>query len=548
MAASLQLPASSYAAIRAGADRHPDATALVHLSDGTVHGREERWSYAELCADVTRTANLLRRLGVTRGDAVSLLLANLAEAQIALWGAAAAGVANPINAVMRLEHVADIMRSAETKVLVTEGPGNAPLWEKAVRLRELVPSLRAIVAVGAGAAAGDAVLDFRAAIAAERAERLDSRRRIDPQELAAYFHTGGTTGLPKLAKQTHANQVTDAWGVATVGRFAERSAMGMGLPLFHAAGVIICSLAPLVAGKAIVMLGPNGFRDRAVIEGLWDVVERHGVDMLMAVPTVVARLVEVPAPSAVTDRVTLTICGASPVSVGLAERWERRMGRPLIVGYGLTEGACVSALTPADGPVHLGSVGPALPGHEIRVVRFEEDADPAASPDCAPGEPGLVLVRGPNIFPGYKRPELDEGVLLRRGWLNTGDLGHLDEDGYLYLTGRAKDLIKRGGHGIDPALIEQALAEHPAVAIAAAVGRPDPEVGELPVAYVQLRPEAGDVDPEELRTWCRPRIGDPAAVPVELYVIDALPVTQVGKISKVELRRDAAHRVINQVA
>jgi len=165
----------------------------------------------------------------------------------------------------------------------------------------------------------------------------------------------------------------------------------------------------------------------------------------------------------------------------------------------------------------------------------------STSSDCPPGETGLILAKGPGTIPGYLNSELDADLFVDDGWVNTGDVGYLDADGYLWVTGRAKDLIIRGGHNVDPRIIEEALMAHEAVELAAAVGKPNLDAGEVPVAYVQLRAEA-TATADEVRAFANTRIPEPAARLCEVYVLDAMPLTEVGKLAKSRLRRDAARR------
>jgi fatty-acyl-CoA synthase len=196
-------------------------------------------------------------------------------------------------------------------------------------------------------------------------------------------------------------------------------------------------------------------------------------------------------------------------------------------------------MNPMQGDRRPGSVGLRLPYTEVRIA--DVAADGTIRGDCALGTIGHVLMRGPQVTPGYLDRRHDKGAVLADGWLDSGDLGRLDKDGYLWLTGRSKDLIIRGGHNIDPIVIEEALVRHPAVETAAAVGLPDSYAGELPMAFVQLRPSAS-ATPEELREWCRKEIPERAAVPVQVVPIPVMPLTGVGKIFKPALRLDATQR------
>jgi fatty-acyl-CoA synthase len=207
---------------------------------------------------------------------------------------------------------------------------------------------------------------------------------------------------------------------------------------------------------------------------------------------------------------------------------------------GMTEAGGLVALLPGAAAPAPGSVGWRLPYSEVVVRRLTSDG--SLGEPCAPGEIGVLTVRGPHVTPGYRDPAQNAG-LLRQGWLDSGDLAYADDEGHLFIAGRAKDLIIRSGHNIDPLTIEEALQAHPAVALAAAVGQPDRYAGELPVGYVSLKPGAA-VSAEELQRFAEPRISERPAWPRQIFVVDALPVTSVGKIFKPQLRCDAVERLL----
>jgi fatty-acyl-CoA synthase len=209
-------------------------------------------------------------------------------------------------------------------------------------------------------------------------------------------------------------------------------------------------------------------------------------------------------------------------------------------GYGLTEGTTASSINPPDGEQRIGSIGVRFPYQPMKTVKV--DADGKHAGDCAVDEQGVIAIKGPNVFPGYKQDQFNDGIWVEEGWFNTGDLGRQDADGYFWLTGRAKDLIIRGGHNIDPAMIEETLHQHPDVALAAAVGKPDSYAGEIPIAYVALKPGA-TADADALCQYAREKVAERPAAPAEVVIIDAMPVTAVGKIFKPNLRYDATRRV-----
>jgi fatty-acyl-CoA synthase len=231
------------------------------------------------------------------------------------------------------------------------------------------------------------------------------------------------------------------------------------------------------------------------------------------------------------------LCGAAPMPVEVFRNFQERTGLKILEGYGLTEATCVSSVNPPAGERRLGSIGLRVPGQQMKAAVLDEQG--AFVRDCAPDEVGVLLVSGPNVFSGYRLPEQNEGLWIDCGdgarWLNTGDLGRQDAEGYFWLTGRKKELIIRGGHNIDPASIEEPLHRHPAVAIAAAVGRPDANSGELPVAYVQLRAGAQATE-AELAEFLKSAITERAALPKAVRIIDPMPLTGVGKIFKPTLK------------
>jgi fatty-acyl-CoA synthase len=210
--------------------------------------------------------------------------------------------------------------------------------------------------------------------------------------------------------------------------------------------------------------------------------------------------------------------------------------------YGLTENTSNATIDPRDGPVKAGCSGIRVPYTTIRIVAMDDDGGVAS--ECAIGETGMVVVAGPGVAAGYVDPTQDRGSFMADGSFVTGDLGSVDADGYLRIVGRRKDLIIRGGHNIDPSQIEHALMQAPAVALAAAVGKPDPHAGELPIAYVQLH-EGAVATAAELLAFASPRILERAAIPKEIIIVDRIPLSAVGKPLKYQLAADAASRALH---
>jgi fatty-acyl-CoA synthase len=534
-----------------------DKTALCFLPDvdaGAAPATEPlRWSYTQLLAGIHQTANLLHRLGVRPDDGVAVLMPAGPDYHLALWGGEAAAIVQPLNPLLSDEKLAALMAAGRvTALFAWGGEDDAGCWAKALRLRSLVPTLRTVLRVappGVDAAALPPLagaIDFGAARSRERDDGLDSGRVIAPTDIAAYFHTGGTTGAPKLARHSHFAQVFTAWAcVQLQGARADDVAIN-GYPLFHVAGVLPGSLAALSAGMTVVIPTPALFRNRAVIEQYWRLVERHRATVLSAVPTVLAALANVPIGDA--DISTLRFCrtGAAPLAPELAARFERLTGLHVHESLGMTEMAGISTITPPGVVAPAGCVGFRVPYAQLRIVALDASGN-ATGQDLPAGETGMVLFKSPNLFSGFVDPVDNARAFTADGWLATGDLGWLDDEGRLHLTGRSKDLIIRSGHNIDPKVIEDALGEHPAVQLCAAVGAPDAYAGELPVAFATLHPGAA-VTEAELLAFTAARGDEAPARPKRIHLLERLPQTNVGKIYKPELRALAAAAVVRELA
>lgn len=536
------LPVSSYALLARAAALHGDSIAISFFADVESHRQTRTLSYRDLFEQVTRAANLFHHLGIGPCDVVALLLPNLPETHVAMWGAEAAGIVFPLNIALDASSLAGLVGAAGAKLLVTTGPGTE-LYDKARIILQDAPSIEHVVLIGGEA---ESETEWRkpvhALVPASKEmpdQALSSGRQIQTEETASYFCTGGTTGLPKIAVRTHGQVIANAWMAARMfeGELGPGAVLFCGLPLFHVNAVIVTGLMPFLIGASVLLGTPLGYRAPGLLPRFWEIVAEHRVTGFSAVPTLLAGLLEHSVEGHDLSSLRFAVCGAAPLSAELLQRFERICQVSVVEGYGLTESACVASVNPVRGEHRPGSVGFALPAEEIRITildelgRFERDAQT--------DESGIVTIAGANVFCGYLDTRHNAQLWIQRDdgkrWLNTGDLGRLDAEGYLWLTGRAKDVIIRGGHNIDPSLIEEALYAHPDVALAAAIGRPDPYAGEIPVAYVQLRAGAA-ADAEALVAHAARTVGERAAVPKAVIILDSLPLTPIGKIHKPTLR------------
>jgi len=529
-----------------------DKTALTFLRTADPADAPIRWSYRQLLAGIHQTANALHSLGFQPTDAVAVLLPGCLDYHLALWGGGAAGIVQPLNPLLSDDKLASLLDAAQAKVLIAYGvDADAGYWTKAQHLLARVPTLHTVLRVPphdevATPALPEGVQCFRQCVAAQPDDRLLSGREIQPTDIAAYFHTGGTTGAPKLARHSHGAQVFSAWAGIQVQGMGPNDATINGYPLFHVAGVLAGSLSACSAGAETIIPTTSLMRNRAVIQNYWKLVQTYRTTVLSAVPTVLAALANVPLDGADISSLRYVRTGAAPMPPELALRYQQQFGLQVHESLGMTEMAGISTITPPGVVGPAGCVGFALPFVQMRIVRLDASGN-ASNEDLPAGEPGMILFKSPNLFSGFLDPADTAKAFTADGWLATGDLGFVDGDGRLNISGRSKDLIIRGGHNIDPKVIEDAVAAHPAVQLSAAVGAPDAYAGELPVVYVTLVPGQSATE-QELLAFAASRVDEAPAKPRHITVLDQMPMTHVGKIFKPDLRALATRTVIEDLA
>ena len=559
--AARDLPVTTWAMLSRTAAAHGSRPAVSFqlLSDPGAH--KETLTWADFRGRVAQTANLLRSLGVGETDVVAYLLPNCNEAVLAYVGGQVAGIVNPINPLLDAEQIAAILRETKAKVLVTlRAFPKTEVAQKAARAVALAPNVEHVLEVDLlryltgvkklivplirpknPVTHRARVQDFNAAIARQPRDLTFPDSAGD--RVAACFHTGGTTGMPKVAQHRYSGIVYNAW----IGHrllFTEKDTMMCPLPMFHVFAAIVCMGASMASGAHIVFPTPQGYRGEGVFDNFWKLIERYRVTFLITVPTAMSALMQRPVNADISS-MKLGFSGSSPLPVELYRRFEQATGVTICEGYGLTEATCLVSINPPDGEKRIGSVGIPFPYTQVRII------DPATQMDCPTDVVGEICVSSPGVYAGRTYTEADKNRdLFYPGpdgaplWLRTGDLGRRDAEGYVWITGRAKDIIIRGGHNIDPALIEEALAGHPAVAFAGAIGQPDAHAGELPCAYVELVKGATATE-AELLEYARDRIPERAAHPKTVEILPELPKTAVGKVFKPDLRRMAIKRVYN---
>lgn len=519
----------------------------------------ETLTWDEVHAKTSQTANMFRAMGVGENDVVAYLLPNCTEAVLTLLGGCVAGISNPINPLLEPEQIGAILRETGAKVLVTlRAFPKTDVAQKAAEAVALAPGVTHVVEVDllkymtglkkfiVPLIRPKVTVTHKAKIVNFNTEMVRHNTSLnfadsDGDRVAAYFHTGGTTGMPKVAQHKYSGMVYNGWLGKTL-LFKETDNIICPLPMFHVFACHVILMAMISSGAHVVFPTPQGYRGDGVFDNFWKLIERWKITFVITVPTAISALMQRPVDADVSS-VETAFSGSSPLPIELFKRFEKATGVEIVEGYGLTEATCLVSVNPTDGTKKVGSVGLPLPYTDVKVLTQTPDGPK----ECGVDEVGEICIANPGVFAGSTYTEADKNHDLFHYdiYLRTGDLGRIDPDGYVWITGRAKDLIIRGGHNIDPAEIEEALAGHEAVAFAGAIGQPDAHSGELPCAYVELVAGA-DVTTKELMEYARENIHERAAFPKHLEVMEELPKTAVGKVFKPALRKMAITRTYNE--
>jgi long-chain acyl-CoA synthetase len=466
----------------------------------------------ELFERSQRIASGLVELGVAPGDRVVVVMANCPEVGIvyqALWRAGA--VVTPAIFLLAPSELRHVVSDAEACGVIATP-------EMIDKVREATAGLHCVRFVVCTEPAGDGVQtlsDIEQAPARAIVARGDD-------ELAALMYTGGTTGRAKGVMLSHGNLHFTGRAGHQAGYIPGLNRGLLTLPLSHSYGLLITIIGLHSPERPVSALLRWFDPDRFL--GL---IERHQLQQSAVVPSMLQILLSKPLERYDLSPLRYLACGAAPLPAEIEEQFRRRLPTVSIrQGYGLTETAALVASNPAGAELR-GSVGLPVPGSELRIV------DPAGAA-LPPGEVGEITIRSPAVMRGYWRSPETTAEAIRDGWLHTGDLGYVDQQGYLFIVDRKKDLIIRGGFNVYPRDVEDALLEHPALAMAAVVGRPDQRTGEEVVAFVSLQP-GSEASPEALIGWAREHIGG-HRYPRELYIVDTVPLTAVGKVDRKQLR------------
>ncbi|UWR42070.1 acyl-CoA synthetase [Phaeobacter inhibens] len=555
------MPTTLYGLLSRTAGKFPDNKAISYQIFSGPTDKAETLTWRQLKDKVTQAANMFRSMGIGEKDVVAYILPNCNETVVTLLGGAVAGIANPINPLLEPEQIASILRETGAKVVVTLKP--FPKTDVAQKVAEAVrhaPKVHTVLEIDLNRYLTPPKswivplirpkLEGKDKLAHANYKNFNRELRKHPTELtfadsdsdrvACYFHTGGTTGMPKVAQHTYSGMNYNGW-LGSKLLFTEEDNIMCPLPLFHVFACHVILMAAVASGAHVVFPTPQGYRGEGVFDNFWKLVERWKISFIITVPTAISAKMQRPVDADVST-VKTAFSGSAPLPVELFRRFEEATGVKIVEGYGLTEATCLVSCNPVLGEKKIGSIGIPLPYTDVKIVKGTDEGTVELGVD----EIGEICISSPGVYAGhtYTEVEKNEGLFYQGTHLRTGDLGKLDSDGYLWITGRAKDLIIRGGHNIDPAEIEEALLGHEAVAFAGAIGQPDAHAGEVPCAFVELV-DGATVTPDELLAYCQIHVHERAAIPKHVTVMDELPKTAVGKVFKPDLRKNAITRIYN---
>ncbi|MBI2296763.1 MAG: acyl--CoA ligase [Betaproteobacteria bacterium] len=476
---------------------------LSTARDSAIRTREALWAdgetldYSALADRIARASGMLLRLGLRRGERVALLAGRTADAVTGFLGImAAGGAACVLDPRLSPSDLAGRLKDAGIRWLFADASHAAP----------------------AAAAAAPALVRLEDAVRAKPRTVGD----LTPDDDALLVFTSGSTGTPKAVLLTHGNLLSNTRGVTERTGLTPHDRLLHAMPLYHTNGVNNLLIVPLTCGASVVVL------ERFRAETFFGEIAAHRPTYITGVPTHYSRLLAHAPPRGALSTVRFARCGSAPLTEELHRRIEERLGVPLVVSYGLSEATCTSAMNPPAAR-RIGTVGTALAGQRIAVLA---PGDESALPAGAEGE---IVIAGPSVMKGYvPAPAAQGGSNIRNGWLRTGDLGRMDADGYLTVTGRLKDLIIRGGENLSPGRIEEAISRHPAVRACCVVGAPHVDLGEVPVAFVVTR-DGHAVAERDIRDHVAARLPR-SWVPARVIVLGSLPENTIGKIDRNALK------------
>lgn len=465
--------------------------------------------YYKLRREVDKLASILvDKYKIEPQDKIAILLGNSSIYPVVYFAILKIGaVVVPLNIFLKGEELKYIINNSGAKLLIISNEFYPVIKEIRTQLSNLI----------------DVVLADGQLL--KKTKGCPPKREIPIDSTAVIIYTSGTTGYPKGAMLTHENLLSNVESSVTVSQIKHRDRVLLVLPMFHSFTMTACMLMSLAVGAGIVIAGSlHQFKK------IFRRVLFLGVTIIIGIPSLYALLAEAHIPwwVRILLRIRLCISGAAPLPEATLTEFEKKWKIPLLEGYGLSETSPVVSINPIKGKRKPNSVGLSIPGVEVKIVGSDEAELPA-------NEVGEIIVKGKNVMTGYYNEPQATADTIRGGWLFTGDMGRIDEEGYIYIVDRKKDMILVRGLNVYPREVEQVLEGYPGIAEVSVVGKIDQSKGEVPVAFV-IQKDGARLDPVEITKYCRQKLAD-YKVPRQVIIKEQLPRTPTGKILKRELRK-----------
>lgn len=493
------------------AELHPDKPALVW--------KEGMYTYRELNDDVNRFGHALCRLGLQQGDRVALQLLNCREFVVAYLAVMKiGGIIVPINPLYKGKDLGDIMKDSEASVLIT----STGFAENIIKLKPSLETFNHLILTCNGSQASEFnALSFDELKNQENPEEISVT--LEDDQLAEIIYTSGTTGFAKGAMLTHNNLYSNAETFSELLSCTPEERILIVAPIFHSAAQTCCMTTCFLCG------GTSYLIERWTnATDVLNAMQEWEITFFFGPPTMYTFLLAQPQISSFDLKLRIAFTGAASLPVEVFNKWRDIFGFEIIEGYGLSETSPVVTINPPEGVKKPASIGCALPRVDARI--FNENGN-----ELPTGEIGEIVVKGPNVMAGYWNNPEATAQAIRDGWFYTGDLAYKDEEGYIFIVDRKKDMINRGGLKVYPREVEEVLYRHPAVMEAAVIGIPDKLSEEAVKAFIVLR-EGQQAKPSDFKWFCSEHLAN-FKVPKTIEILEALPKTATGKVLKTELRK-----------
>lgn len=517
---------STYEILENAAKQFPTNIAITFLPEGKPDKHAPNLTYQQLLSNVIKTVNLFGTLGITTNKVVSIVLPNLPETYSIMWAAETAGIANPIAPMLPPEIMAHLLEIAETELLVTMQPRN-PFWENIVKAREIYQNntgrkLKLLV-IGAETSEKNNIYNFNELLKDQPAEKIVSKREIKADTVCAYFHSSGTTGMPKLVRLTQGGKLYSAWAVAKCFGYEEKDVVLAGLPLFHVGAPTVTGNAAFMVGAQVILLSPMGWMDENVVNYFWETMAEYKGTITASMSWWYAAVANVPTEKS-TSTFRLAISGNAFIPEQL-KKFEDKVGKQIVSEiYGLTEITSLATFNPLA-TRKAGSMGVRLPYSALKVVEINNNEK-----ECKPGEAGILVIKGPHVA-DYKQKEFNNSALTSDGWLISNDIVTKDKEDYFHIICRKSEAIFCNNQMISSLELEHILLNHSDVANTAVIAKSDLSSGQVPVALVELKPDA-KTDANDLLIWFKQQEKNSDHWPAEIRIVKKLPLNAMGKVQK----------------